>query len=137
MKVDFFHDQTLDAVEAYMSRLTQRQQVVFSNLINAETPGYKTKDISFHATIQELLSDNSVALKTSSPEHSGEWTSLTPQAQVFEVEGLPSGKDLNNVALDQEMMKMSETAFGYSLMTQIVRGKLRTIASSINEGRAS
>lgn len=137
MKADFFHDQTLDAVEAYMSRLSQRQAVVFSNLSNIDTPGYKTKDISFHATIQELLSDNSITLQTSRPEHSGEWTSLTPQAQVFEVQGLPFGKDLNNVDLDKEMGKLSETAFGYSLMTQIVRGKLRTIASSINEGRAS
>jgi flagellar basal-body rod protein FlgB len=136
MKVDFFHDQTLDAAGAYMGRLAQRQQVVVSNLANIDTPGYKTKDCSFHATMQELLSDDSVALRTSRPGHAGKLTPA-PQAQMFEVPGLASGADLNNVDIDMEMMKLSDTAFGYSLMSQIVRGKFRTIASSINEGRVS
>jgi flagellar basal body rod protein FlgB len=56
---------------------------------------------------------------------------------MFEVSGLVSRKDQNNVDIDREMLKLSETAFGYSLMSQIVRGKLRTISSSINEGKAS
>ena len=60
MKLDFFNNQTLDAMEAYMTRLSQRQQIVASNLANIDTPGYKTKDISFHATMQELLSENAV-----------------------------------------------------------------------------
>ena len=136
MKVDFFHDQTLDAVGAYMGRLSQRQQIVTSNLINIDTPGYKTKDCSFHATMQELLSDDSVALRTSRSGHGGKLTP-GPQAQVFEVPGLASGADFNNVDIDREMMKLSETAFDYSLMSQILRGKFRTIASSINEGRVS
>ncbi len=137
MKIDFFHDATLDAAGAYMGRLSQRQQIVASNLANIDTPGYKTKEVSFHATMEELLSDNSVSLRTSRPEHSGDGASVQPQATAFEVQGLPSRVDLNNVDLDREMVKLSETAFGYSLMSQIVRGKLRTIASSINEGRAS
>ncbi len=136
MNIDFFHDPTLEAAGAYMSRLSQRQQIVASNLANIDTPGYKTKDMSFHATIQELLSDNTIELRTSRPEHAGEWTPVSPQAQIFEVQGLPSRADRNNVDLDREMLNLSETAFGYSLMTQIVRGKLRTLASSINEGRA-
>jgi flagellar basal-body rod protein FlgB len=137
MRIDFFHDQTLEAAGAYMSRLSQRQQIVASNLANIDTPGYRTKDISFHATIQELLSDNSMELRTSRSEHVGEWTPVAPQAQIFDVPGLPSRADRNNVDLDKEMLKLSETAFGYSLMTQIVRGKLRTLASSINEGRVA
>lgn len=137
MKIDFIHDQTLDAAGAYMGRLSQRYQVVSSNLANIDTPGYKTKDISFHATIQELLSDNSISLRTSRSEHSGEWTSIAPQAQYFEVPGLPSGEDLNNVDIDKEMLKLSETTFGYSLMSQVVRSKFRTISSSINEGRVA
>jgi flagellar basal-body rod protein FlgB len=137
MKIDFFHDATLDAAGAYMGRLSQRQQIVASNLANIDTPGYKTKDVSFHATMEELLSENAVPLRATRPEHAGEWTSVQPQATPFEVQGLPSRPDLNNVDLDREMMKLSETAFGYSLMSQIVKGKLRTIATSINEGRAS
>ena len=134
MKVDFFHDPTLDAMGAYMSRLSQRQQIVASNLANIDTPGFKTKDVSFYATMQELLSD-SMALRTTRPGHAeGRMPSSLP-AQAFEVEGIPVRADQNNVDLDREMVKLSQTAFGYSLITQMVRSKFRTLSISINEGK--
>lgn len=117
-----------------MSRLSQRQQIVASNLANIDTPGYKTKDISFRATMQELLS-GSGELQASRPEHLPAMIPVPPQAQVFEVQGLTAREDQNNVDLDREMLKLSETSFGYSLMTQLMRGKFRTLAMSINEGR--
>jgi len=137
MKVDFAQDITLSAMEQYMTRLSKRQQVVASNLANIDTPGYRTKDISFHTTIQDLLSNQSVPLRTSRPEHMAlpglNFTPLEPE--VVEPNNLPSRGDLNNVDLDRELLKMTETSFGYSLMTQLLRGKFRTLASSINDGR--
>ena len=135
MKMNLFSSPTLDAAEAYMGRLSHRQQIVASNLANIDTPGYKTKDISFHATMQELLADGAMSLRTSRPEQSAGWIPIRMSPQVFEVPGLPSGDDLNNVDLDRELLKLGETSFAYSLMSQIVRGKLKTIASSISEGR--
>jgi flagellar basal-body rod protein FlgB len=136
MKLEFFQNQTLDAMEAYMSRLSQRQQIVSSNLANIDTPGYKTRDISFHAAMQELLAEKSVSLRADRAEHSRGMIPVFPQIESFEVQGLPTGEDNNNVDLDKELGKLSETSFAYSLITQMVRGKFRTIASSINEGRA-
>jgi len=136
MKIDFIHDQTLDAAGAYMGRLAQRQQIVASNLANIDTPGYKTKDVSFYATMQELLSDDSQELRSSRPDQKANLISMASRAQVFEVPGLASRDDKNNVDLDKELLKLSETSFGYSLMSQVVRGKLRTLALSINEGKA-
>jgi len=136
MKLDFFQNDTINAMEAYMTRLSQRQQIVASNLANIDTPGFKTKDMSFHATMQELLSDNSINLRTERPEHNPGMMPTFQQAQVFEVQGLSSREDQNNVDLDREMLKLGETSFGYSMITQMVRGKFRTIASSIKEGNA-
>jgi len=118
-----------------MGRLSQRLQIVNSNLANIDTPGYKTKDISFYATMEELLSEDSGSLRASRPGHLGEHIPASRQVPAFEVQGIQSGDDNNNVDLDKEMLKLSQTAFGYSLMTQMIKGKLRTIASSINEGR--
>jgi flagellar basal-body rod protein FlgB len=135
MKLDLVQNQTLDAMEAYMSRLSQRQQIVASNLANIDTPGYKSKDVSFHATMQELLSDDSVDMKTTLPEHSQGTTQALPQTQVFEVQGLPSREDQNNVDLDREMLKLSETSFAYSMISQMVRSKFSALSTSINEGK--
>ena len=137
MRVNFLDDPTLSAMGQYMNRLSKREQVVASNIANIDTPGYKTKDISFHATMQELLSAGSIPLKTSRPEHRAmdELVFAPLEPEVFEVRGLPSRPDNNNVDIDKEMLKLGETSFGYSIMTQLLRVKFHTIASSINDGR--
>ncbi len=134
MKLDLFDDLMLDAMSAYLGRMSRRQQVVASNLANIDTPGYKSRDISFHATMQELLSEDSIGLKTSLSRHIQAGNPVSLQSAAFEVPGLGLRADGNNVDLDSEMLKLSETAFGYSLITQVVRGKFRTLALSINGG---
>jgi flagellar basal-body rod protein FlgB len=133
MKLDFFNDRTLDAMSAYLGRMSQRQQVVASNLANIDTPGYRSKDVSFHATMQELLSDNSIGIRTSQSRHI-QGNPISLRASAVEVQGLSFRADGNNVNLDREMLKLSETSFAYSLITQLVRGKFRTLALSINGG---
>ena len=119
-----------------MGRLSQRQQIVSSNLANIDTPGYKTRDISFHATMEELLADHADDLRTTRMRHIDTSTFGSPMNSVFEVQGGIERMDGNNVDIDREMMKLSETSFGYTMMTQLLRGKFRTLATSINEGRA-
>ena len=137
MKIDFLDDPTLSAMGQYMTRLSKRQQIIASNIANLDTPGYKTKDISFHATLEELLSSSAISLNASRPEHikMDELQFAPLEPEVFEVQGLPLRADNNNVDIDKEMLKLGETSFGYSIMSQLLRGKFRTIASSINEGR--
>jgi flagellar basal body rod protein FlgB len=43
--------------------------------------------------------------------------------------------DQNNVAIDREMLKLGETAFGYSMIALLLRSKFRILGTSINEGR--
>lgn len=135
LKADFLQDPTIEAMASYMTRLSKRQQVVASNIANIDTPGYKAKDVSFHATMSELLSNSAPGLKPTRPEHFGEWSFTPAEPVVFEETGLPSRPDRNNVDIDREMLKLSETSFGYGMITQLLRSKLRTISSSINEGK--
>jgi flagellar basal-body rod protein FlgB len=135
VKADFIQDPTIEAMGNYMSRLSKRQQVVVSNIANIDTPGYKTKDVSFHATMEELLSGPTAAMKATRPEHLEEWTFTPAAPEVFEVPDLPMRPDQNNVDLDREMLKLGETSFGYGMTAQLLRSKFRLIASSINEGR--
>lgn len=137
MKVDFLNDDTAQAMGSYLGRLSRRQQVVASNLANIDTPGYRTQEVSFHATMQELLADRPAPMRITRPEHQAMATVRfgTNEPPVFEVGGLTQRPDGNNVDLDREMLKLGETSFGYSVIVQLLRGKFRTIASSINEGR--
>ena len=134
MKLSPIEDTTLMAMDHYMTRLAKRQTVLASNLANIDTPGYKSKDVSFHLTINELLSLDQ-AERPIRPEQADDQRSFMPiRHDVFEVSGLPARADGNNVDLDKELLKLGETSFGYSMMVHLLRAKLRTIASSINEG---
>ena len=137
LRIGVLQDATIEAMENYMTRLSKRQQVVASNIANIDTPGYRTKDISFHATMEELLPGPASGLKSAGPEHPEIWRFAPAEPEVFEVSGLTSRPDQNNVSLDQEMLKLGETSFGYSMIALMLRTKFRTIASSINEGRVS
>jgi len=135
MNFDFLNNQMVEAMAGYMDRLSQRQQIVASNIANIDTPGYKTKDISFRATMQELMNAE-VDLHTSRPGHiSTPDNSFLRNSMTFETPGLIERADQNNVDIDRELLKLGETSFGYSLMTQLMRGKFRTLALSINEGK--
>lgn len=136
MKVGMISDDTIEAMGSFLGRLSKRQQVIASNLANIDTPGYRTKDISFHATMQELLAE-SPPLRVTRPEHRAGDTRIfgAREPMVFEVEGLTSRPDRNNVDLDREMFKLGETSFSYATIVQLLRTKLRIIAGSINEGR--
>jgi flagellar basal-body rod protein FlgB len=137
MYLDLFESKTLNAVEGYMDRLSQRQKIVSSNIANIDTPGFKTKDISFHATIDELIAKEPSGgnLRLTRERHI-EDENLDPIASIVtEPKGLIERADRNNVDIDWEMMKMSETSIGYSMMTQFLRGKYHKLTNSINEGR--
>jgi flagellar basal-body rod protein FlgB len=137
MRVGFLTDDTLEGMGAYLGRLSRRQQVIASNVANIDTPGYRAKDVSFHATMEELLSAAPAPLRATRPEHRAMTAAFfAPTGPlVFEVDGLPSRPDRNNVDLDREMLRLGETSFGYAMIVQLLRFKFRTIASSISEGR--
>ena len=137
MYLELFEGKTLNAIESYMERLSARQEIVSSNLANIDTPGYKTKEISFHATMDELLADrsSSARLRTTRDRHIDADPFGPSIDRVFEPRGLIERADKNNVDIDREMMKLSETSMGYSMMTQFLRGKYQKLATSINEGR--
>lgn len=138
MKAGLIQDPMVEAMGNFMTRLSRRQEVVASNLANIDTPGYKTRDVSFHLTMQEILTGDTLPLNTRKPE--GEllrgWAPIALEPEVIETSGLPMRADRNNVDIDREMLKLSETSFTYAVATQLLRSKFRSIASAIQEGRS-
>ena len=101
----------------YLSYLTRRQEVVASNIANADTPGYKTRDV-------EVPGDFSSALRHFTP-------------LVSETGGLIARNDGNNVSIDRESRLLAENDIRFNLTTQLLRSQIKTIRSAIEEGRAS
>lgn len=102
-------------LERYLDLLSARQKLVAANIANADTPGYKTRDIDFQAEFQ-------TALENSAP-------------QPAEVAGLKTRNDGNNVSMDRETRLLAENAIRFQLAGQLLRSQIRSVKAAIQEGK--
>jgi flagellar basal-body rod protein FlgB len=99
----------------FLSYLSARQEVVASNIANADTPGYRTRDVE--------------------TEFSAAFTEA--RDAVVEVPGLVTRNDGNNVSMDREARLLAENIVRFNLAAQLLRGQLKDIRTAIDEGRSS
>ncbi len=103
--------------DRYLTLVSARQRVVASNIANADTPGYKTKDIDFESELRSSISGSS-ALPT-------------------EVPGLTVKNDGNNVDLDREARLLAENALRFNIASNLIHSKLKSMHLAISGGTAS
>jgi flagellar basal-body rod protein FlgB len=104
-------------IERYMDLVSARQKLVASNIANADTPGYKTRDIDFASELRSVMA------------------SSVPAAH--EVEGLKTKNDGNNVSIDREARLLTENDMRFNIATQMLRSEIKDIKNAIEEGRSS
>ena len=103
-----------------MNLLSVRQKLAASNIANADTPGYRTKDIDFRSEFAAQMQGQD---------------SMGPQ--TIEPDGLPVKADGNNVNLDRESRMLAENAMRFQVATSLARSELKGIQSAIDEGKSS
>jgi flagellar basal-body rod protein FlgB len=109
---------SIDTLQGYLKVVTDRQQMVASNMANVDTPGYHTKDLNFQAAMQEVMNEGGA-----------------PRMEFAsrQVNGLPERPDGNNVNIDRESMLLSQTQLQYQLGVQLVKSQLHTLYSAIKD----
>ena len=116
MDVPVVVDSLANNIERYMDMLSMRQRVVSSNIANADTPGYKTKDLDFSSVLQAAES--------------------TGQPKQIDVSGLTTKNDGNNVDLDREARLLSENALRFNIAASLMKSELTQIRQAIKEGNS-
>ena len=104
-------------IEQYMNLVSARQKLVASNIANADTPGYQTKDIDFSGELESQMSGS--------------------KPNVIEVSGLKNKNDGNNVNMDREARLLAENALRFSVASNLAHSELSTLRTAINEGGKS
>ena len=102
-------------LEQYLNVTSLRQKLVASNIANADTPGYKTQDVDFQASLRTALDGG------------------TPQA--VEVSGLAVRNDGNNVNLDREARLLAENAMRFNVAATLMRSELQQVKEAIQGGK--
>ena len=120
-------DESFAVLEDLMRLTHIRHKVLASNIANADTPGYKAKDINFkkyfdRATL-ELSSTHDRHITLSSDKNS--------MGDRTVIEYVPSWGDRNNVELDIEMAKMTENALLGEASIKLLSTKIRMFKDAV------
>lgn len=85
-----------------------RQQAISDNMANFETPGYKTKQVSFENQLRDQLADAGASSEKTIENINGVTPAATEDSdETFRADG-------NGIDLEQQMIDMARTSTNYS-----------------------
>ena len=131
-------DKTTQALAASLKYRQLRQELIASNIANAETPGYKAKKIDFEEALHRALdTDEQQTLKTTDSKHfnvgGGGFNNLQPEI-TEDANGIVS-PDGNTVDRDSEMAEMAENKIMYDASVQLLNKKLALMKYAVGSDR--
>ncbi len=121
-KMDMKGVPLFSALRARMEWLSERQKLLSENIANADTPGYRTRDLK-PVDFEEMLKQGHAS--DIATTHSGH---LKGSADVnrfnfkpVEVDGQEANPSGNTVSIEDQMVKLGETQMEYETATGIYR----------------
>jgi flagellar basal-body rod protein FlgB len=104
-----------------------RLKLITSNLANIDTPGFRTRDLDFHAELERATRQ--------AADSGGGMLSYAAYAPVARpVRGLLERPDGNNVSVERESLLLAEIQMKFNLGVQLLKDEFKTISMAINSG---
>lgn len=131
-------DKTTSALGTALNMRLMKQNVISSNIANAETPGYHAKKMDFENALARALDiDGLRGMSTSSGEHFavGGGSVSKIRADIYENPEGAVDNDGNTVDMEKEMATLAENSIMYKAALQLINKKLASIRYSITESR--
>lgn len=113
---------------------SQRQQVIASNIANADTPGYVARDFDFTAALQKATGGATAALPTMTDNGHMRLGGRGPAgaaSMAYTVQTQPS-QDGNSVDLDRERANFVDNSIRYESTLRFINGHVKTMISAIS-----
>ena len=130
-------DQYLSFNETALSLRAQRQELLASNIANADTPNYKARDIDFSNALQGALASKGAGgpLATTAQNHIGRGKPTgdvlangTPVLYRGEVQGSVDG---NTVDMDVERNQFADNALRYEAGITMINHQIKGLLAAI------
>ncbi len=111
-------DRAIKILEKVMDICAYRQKILASNIANADTPGYKARDINFQDELKRAIENDT-----------------ENNYKVIEASTTMPNRDGNTVNIELEMTKVAETMLMYNTATQLISTRIRMLKDAIKGGR--
>ncbi|WP_338093133.1 flagellar basal body rod protein FlgB [Salimicrobium jeotgali] len=129
-KLQLFNN-TFNVLENSLNYATAKNRAISNNISNVDTPGYKSKDVSFGNVLNGALEaerTNARHLSFSEGQKAG--------YHKFERSGTTYNHNGNNVDIDKEMTELANNQIYYQALVDRMSGKFRSLENVIKGGGA-
>jgi len=126
-------DSTTAVLKKSLDLRMQNQQVVASNIANAETPGYAAKSFEFEDQLRAAVAVNDSNMLRTHPQHLPRQGASIEQVQgrIVEHPDTTGLGDRNSVDMDHEMVVMGKNQLYYEATTQLLSKKMGILKYAI------
>ncbi|WP_422667255.1 flagellar basal body rod protein FlgB [Buchnera aphidicola] len=109
----------------------KRQEIIASNIANADTPGYQSKDINFKNEINKRLRKNNITnniqLKKTSPQHISMYKQNTSSFTILPVVSNYLKKNGNTVDMNRERISFIDNSLKYQAHIIFINNQIKNI----------
>ena len=127
-------DRQIQFHQTALNLQAHRQQLIASNIANADTPHYKARDLDFSSALASAMGGKvggPVELARTSSQHlEAKADGLMDQALKYRTE-TQSSIDGNTVDMDVERSAFAENSVQYEALLTFISGRLRTMQNAI------
>ena len=130
-------DDYLRLNETAINLRAQRQQLLASNIANADTPNYKARDMDFSKSLQSALDRNqppTTALTKTNPAHldgNADGTAGTDGTTLVYRTPLQPSADGNTVDMDVERNQFADNAVRYEAGLTLITSQIKDMLAVI------
>jgi flagellar basal-body rod protein FlgB len=108
--------------------LSSRDELIASNIANANTPGFQATDLQ---PFSAILDNAQVSMVSTNPSHMTPGNDAFAEARVVESDGPETTLSGNSVDVENEMMKLGEVNRDYTMATNVKRVIHQMIMSAL------
>lgn len=127
-------DEAVRFHQTALSLRSARQELLASNIANADTPNYKARDIDFASALKNALGGGSAQLpvvKTSAQHLDGATGSAILGAPVLYRRPVQPSADGNTVDMDTERAQFAENALRYEASVKFVSDEFKDVMAAM------
>ena len=123
-------DDTFGIHEQALKLRAQRAEVLAGNIANADTPGYKARDIDFHKLMQQEMPP-AERMQVTSSRHIQPDQGLVSASEMFYRIPTQSSLDGNSVDTQQEHAAYASNAMEYQASLRFLSGNIKKLMTAI------
>jgi len=145
MPVEGLFSTTVEVLAKSIDLRTRQQNLIASNLANAETPGFTPQVLEFEQQLQAAVKKSSAhgaaaVARQPHPAHiplkgAGPATIQQVSGSVIDSPAQTPGRDNNGVELENEMNRMMQNQVLFNASAQLLSKKFEGLRTALREGK--